>query len=292
MSDQSLPKLIDSSDSETTPESLERVLGQVVFRLREQWQREHALMLAQRGEFMAEMRAQVIEFKAMVAERLTQLHDGERGQDGKQGEAGPQGPAGEAGTVGAPGPLGEPGPRGFEGPPGPEGAPGKLPIVRMFEAGAVHYVGDVVAFEGGTWQAVRDTGQAPPHKDWVGLAYSGKNGITPQVRGLWTEGEQYCVLDIVALNGGSFIARKDSPGPCPGDGWQLIASQGRPGKAGEPGASGAKGERGAKGDPGAVLANWQIDRESYIVTPLMSDGRKGPALNLRKLFEQFNSEME
>ena len=39
--------------------------------------------------------------------------------------------------------------------------------------------------------------------------------------------------DVVALNGGSFIARKDVPGPCPGPGWQLIASQGRRGAAGE-----------------------------------------------------------
>ena len=71
MSDQSLQKPIDSSEFETAPESLERALGQVVFRLREQWQREREVMDAQRGQFMAEMRAQVIEFRATLSELVT-----------------------------------------------------------------------------------------------------------------------------------------------------------------------------------------------------------------------------
>ena len=108
----------------------------------------------------------------------------------------------------------------------------------------------MVALHGSTWQATKDTGQAPPHKDWIGLAVRGVDGITPQPRGLWRVDESYRALDIVALNGGSFIARKDDPGPCPGDGWQLLASQGRNGKAGETGPRGELGPRGPRGDKG------------------------------------------
>jgi hypothetical protein len=60
-------------------------------------------------------------------------------------------------------------------------------------------------------------------------------------------GRHYARLDIVALNSSSFIARKDQPGPCPGEDWQLIV---RAGKQGRPGPRGAKGERGEPGSKG------------------------------------------
>jgi hypothetical protein len=53
--------------------------------------------------------------------------------------------------------------------------------------------------------------------------------VSLEVRGLFSDKETYKALDIVALNGGSFVARRDDPGPCPGAGWQLIASQGKRG---------------------------------------------------------------
>jgi Collagen triple helix repeat (20 copies) len=363
MSEVYLPKQIDTTDSETAPESLAAALGQVVAHEREQYRRMRELAEAQTGQVIAELRAQVIEFRAqlsdIVTERLACLRDGkdgapgerglegpagpiglpgpagERGQDGKQGEKGEAGPRGErgapgddgkpgaaghagaagdpgpvgpAGPAGPPGPPGEPGapgaqgsvgPRGWEGPPGPQGPPGKLPIVKAYEADAVHYTGDVVVHQGSTWQAIRDTGRAPPHADWIGLAFRGVDGVdgmSPTIRGTWRgDVDDYHRLDVVALNGSSFIARKDNPGPCPGEGWQLLASagkQGKPGDAGSAGAKGDRGPRGEKGEPSASLKNWEIDREAYIITPLMSDGRKGPALNLRKLFEQFHIESQ
>jgi hypothetical protein len=295
MSETSSRQQIDSLDVETSlRKDLTDAFGEVVALERERYERMRELAEAYAEAFREKMRADYVEaqarldarLEAKIAERLAQLRDG---NDGKQGETGPPG------TVGPQGPVGQQGERGFEGAPGPQGTPGKLPMVKAYELDAVYYVGDVVAHNGASFQATRDTAKAPPHADWICLALAGRNGVSPRVRGLWAEGESYGELDIVALNGGSFIARKDNPGPCPGDGWQLIASQGKPGKSGEPGAAGAmgtKGERGAKGDPGAVLANWQIDGEAYIVTPLMSDGRKGPALNLRKLFEQFHSDSQ
>ena len=253
---------------------------------------------------------------------------GERGQDGQQGEAGPQGaagaagepgakgdpgsqgvagpqgpqgppgqpgPAGKPGAPGEQGPLGEPGPRGFEGPPGPVGPPGLLPQVKAWTPDTVHYAGQVVTCAAGTFQATRDTGAAPPGRDWICLAAAGQDGATPRVRGLWGEKVEppYQALDIVALNGGSFIARKDNPGPCPGDGWQLLASQGKPGGQGKPGAAGERGERGpagAKGEPGPRLVSWRIDCDSFRAFARMADGTESEALDLLPLFTKYHVE--
>ena len=56
-------------------------------------------------------------------------------------------------------------------------------------------------------------------------------------------------MDVVVLGGASFAARTDDPGPCPGDGWQLIAAQGKRGNLGERGPAGPKGERGESAAP-------------------------------------------
>jgi hypothetical protein len=160
----------------------------------------------------------------------------------------------------------------------------------------VHYAGDVVVHQGGTWQARKDTGQAPPHADWIGLAFRGLDGHTPHVRGTWREDGAYGALDVVALNGGSFIAKRDDPGPCPGDGWQLVASQGKQGKPGEAGAVGAQGDkgergtRGEKGDAAPRFMSWRIDRAHYRAVAKMSDGSES-VLELRSLFEQFHGEI-
>jgi hypothetical protein len=61
--------------------------------------------------------------------------------------------------------AGEAGARGEKGDKGEPGAPGLLPIVKAYERGKVHYRADVVVHEGSMWQAVRDTGHAPPHDD-------------------------------------------------------------------------------------------------------------------------------
>src|SRR5262245_12420922 len=53
-------------------------------------------------------------------------------------------------VVGAMGPPGPSGPRGEQGPPG------KLPMVKLWVPETVFYAGDVVAYDGGTFQAKRD----------------------------------------------------------------------------------------------------------------------------------------
>jgi hypothetical protein len=61
-----------------------------------------------------------------------------------------------------------------------------------------------------------------------------------------------------------------------------------PGKRGQQGPRGERGERGPSAAP--IINSWQIDRERYRATPLMSDGSEGPALELRPLFEQYHME--
>jgi hypothetical protein len=180
--------------------------------------------------------------------------------------------------------MGAMGPPGPAGPRGEQGPPGKLPLVKLWVPETVYYEGDVVTHGGGTWQATKDTGQQPGRRDWICLAMPGFDGKGFAVRGTYNTSLTYVRHDVVALNGGSFIALKDAPGPCPGPGWQLLASQGKRGVAGE------KGERGPQGSPGlsgAAIRDWKIDRERYVATPVMSDGREGPPLELRGLFEQF-----
>jgi hypothetical protein len=175
----------------------------------------------------------------------------------------------------------------------------------VFLPDTVHYAGEVVAHDGGTWQAIRDTGSTPPHKDWTPLAVRGQDGKHArqfEIRGTYSSEGIYAALDIVALNGGSFIAKRDDPGPCPGEGWQLLARQGKPGnegpqggvgmagRDGQDGRDGKDGARGPKGDPGVRIVSWTIDSREYRVIGKLSDGDE-TVLDLRELFEQFQTEI-
>lgn len=182
--------------------------------------------------------------------------DGRDGLDGAQGvpgERGPEGPAGRDGVDGPPGRDGADGRDGLPGERGPEGPPGKLSVAQAWQDG-VSYEGAVRTHGGALWQAVRDTGRAPPHEDWCCLAVRGADGADGRsitVRGTWSADGDYSPLDIVALNGSTFVAKTDRPGQCPGPGWQLLASRG---KTGAPGERGAKGEKGERGPAGVVVA--------------------------------------
>ena len=157
----------------------------------------------------------------------------------------------------------------------------------------VHYICEVVAHLGATWQAQKDTANAPPHADWAQLAAAGKDAQAPTIRGTYAVDGKYKKFDIVALGGSSFIARGDDPGECPGAGWQLIASAGRPGKPGlqgERGEAGLVGPAGKSGAPAPVIVAWNIDRQQFTATPVMSDSSKAPVLELRELFEQLQTE--
>jgi hypothetical protein len=190
------------------------------------------------------------------------------------------GPEGKRGAAGEKGERGEPGPPGRDG---PRGDPGMLALAQKWIPDTVHYAGCLVTHDGNTWQAMNDTGQAPPHKDWICIAARGSDAVMPTIVGTYREGEPYNSMNIVALNGSSFMARADDPGHCPGEGWQLIASAGKQGKPGPP------GERGLPGIAPHIVG-WKIDRAAYSATPIMSDDSAVAPLQLRPLFEQFHKE--
>jgi hypothetical protein len=132
----------------------------------------------------------------------------------------------------------------------------------------VHYEGSVVACGGATWQATRDTGREPPHEDWALLAAPGAAGSGFSVRGTFAADQHYAAHDVVMLAGGSFVALRDDPGPCPGDGWQLMSRQG---KAGPPGPRGERGEAGPQGKAGPSAASLTLS-EDGMLTLSLSDG--------------------
>ena len=142
-------------------------------------------------------------------------------------------------------------------------------------------------FAGGTFQALRDTARAPGVRDWVCLASPGNS---PSMRGTYGDHADYRCLDVTMINGSSFVALKDKPGLCPGSDWQLLASRGSRGDHGPKGERGLTGPRGECGAAAPTIRTWEVVRASYAATPIMSDGSKGPPLELRALFEQFLSE--
>lgn len=212
-----------------------------------------------------------VEFEFHVADQRTifeiELPEGPSGRDGKDGAPGKDGKDGADGRDGADGKDGLPGERGDQGPPG------KLNIVEQW-AGGVHYEGDVRAHNGATWQALKDTADEPGSDDWICIAARGADGLNGEdgaslnPRGLWAPADSYKRLDIVALDGGAFIATKDEPGPCPGPDWKLLCQRG---KRGERGEKGEKGERGERGLPAEPVVAMSVDDEG-MVTLTNGDG--------------------
>ena len=121
--------------------------------------------------------------------------------------------------------------------------PGVFPIAKAWED-RVHYAGEVVVHDGQTWQAAKDTGRAPGGDDWTCLARSGADARGFVVCGTFAEDVDYSANDIVMRDGSSFVALRNNPGECPGEGWQLWAGRGKTGKMGP----------SIKGDPGRDAA--------------------------------------
>jgi len=94
---------------------------------------------------------------------------------------------------------------------------------------------------------------------------AGADGRSFEIRGTYDAAASYRALDVVALNGGSFVARIDNPGACPGDGWQLLTRQGKPGDKGD------RGPKGDRGDPGHAPVALAINDEG-LLTLRLADG--------------------
>lgn len=69
----------------------------------------------------------------------------------------------------------------------------------------------------------------------------------------------------------------------------LMGRDGHDGPRGERGARGADGRAGA---PGPRIIGWETTDELFTAVPLLSDGRKGAALHLRGMFEQYHAQVD
>lgn len=176
-----------------------------------------------------------------------------------------------------------------DGAPGPAGPPGTLEIVKDYVESRVYYERDlVVAGDGALYQAERDTAATPPHADWRCITRAGRDGqdaLNFRIEGTYDSNENYRRLSIVMLNGSSFVARHDDPGPCPGDGWQLFTSVGKRGQ------QGPKGERGPTGALAIAprIASTEID-DNYNLLILYTDN-SCDTIPLRPAFERFQMEI-
>jgi len=217
-----------------------------------------------REEIVAELREDI---RSAVAEIPAALD----GKDGRDGTDGRDGADGRDGVDGVHGRDGRDGNDGKDGRDGEDGAPGTLPLVRQWTDEEISYRGAVVAHDGETYQALRDTAKEPPHADWICLARAGsmgepgKDGRSPVPRGAYKPDEVYAALDIVTFNGAAFMARQDNPGRLgdPTDkSWQLISKQGERGRTGHPGPAGLGIER--------MVA----DKDQATITITEKDGRE------------------
>jgi hypothetical protein len=219
---------------------------------------------------------------------------GPSGEPGPPGSPGPSGPPGEPGEKGDSiiGPAGEPGPPGppgeaVVGPPGPPGPTGKFAAPRQWARG-IHYESMLVMHAGSTWCAVHDTAEEPPHSDWQLVAACGADAPVGRVCGLYDPDGEYRQFDLVTFRNAEWRARRDDPGPLPGEGWAISAQEG---KRGERGRIGERGERGFPGPPGRdapTIVDWR--RDGFRVVPVMSDGHQGAPLDLRAVFELYHTE--
>jgi hypothetical protein len=117
--------------------------------------------------------------------------------------------------------------------------PGRMPIARAYEPDTITRAGHFVAFNGGLFQAIRDTARRPGvGQDWLVVARGGKDGVDGKsvvLRGTFDLRDAYTLGDLVGFEGQTFVATRNNPTgiPSDGDGWQLLAAR-REGREGRP----------------------------------------------------------
>jgi hypothetical protein len=124
-----------------------------------------------------------------------------------------------------PGPAG---PRGEPGERGPDGAPG----------------------------ARGERGEPGP---------AGTNGRQWRHRRYYDSKQTYADGDVVAHDGGSWLAVCDEPGPLPGDGWAQLTTRGQRGKPGD------RGERGLQGPEGRGIVDLTVSETGTELVVEFSD---------------------
>ena len=74
----------------------------------------------------------------------------------------------------------------------------------------------------------------------------------------------------------------------------IDGDRGPPGRDGRDGVglAGPRGERGERGQAAPAIAAWEIDDSAFVAYPLLANGRKGPGLHLRGMFEVYNAQVD
>jgi hypothetical protein len=169
----------------------------------------------------------------------------------------------------------------------------KFPVLEHWEEDRVYHEGELVVFSGASYQAIKDTARVPTAQDWRCIAARGNDGRDFNVRGTFDPSVAYQALDVVTLNHGWFVAKRDNPGPCPGNDWQS-------GPVGKRGDKGERGPRGLPGPSGQDALEWvgvKIDRSAYALVAVMSVARLSLWFNrelekLRSEVDQCRAEMD
>jgi hypothetical protein len=170
--------------------------------------------------------------------------------------------------------------------------PGPLPIVKQWIVNSAALAGEMFASGGALWQCRKNTGQPPQDGEfWICVSAPGRDGESGKglrTRGLYRKDGNYKENDLVVHNGGSWIARRDGAGPCPGDDWQVGSLPGKRGETGERGLPGPKPDIAAI-EKAMSISSWTAG-DDYAVTPMHANGQSGATLDLRPLFEKFFAE--
>lgn len=239
-----------------------------------------------------------------MGERGDRGEPGEKGERGDPGEIGPvgerglPGEKGERGEIGPPGAQGEVGPRGFrgeQGPPGPQGErglqgeTGTIADIHVWEQGGVALKGHLYSHNGSTYYAKAITAHAPDddNEAWAIVAQKGDDAYPGAAKGLFNPDEEYRARDCVAHDGSLWMARRDNPGQCPGEGWMLAAKAGSKGKPGEQGPPGPAGPRGATGR--GIAGEPELDLKNYRWIIPTTDGEP-IILDMKPMFQRFHDE--
>jgi hypothetical protein len=167
--------------------------------------------------------------------------------------------------------------------------PHPMPAFKQWTPQTAAIAGECYAHNGAAWQCLVTTATEPKDgSQWICTSAPGKDGEDGRglrVRSTYRPGGSYKALDMVMLNGSSFVAKVDNPGPCPSDNWQIVALQGKRGEKGETGV----GERGPKGDS-VKITDWRISPEGFKVLPVTSDAADHAWLDITPLLIRYHAE--
>jgi collagen triple helix repeat protein len=140
----------------------------------------------------------------------------------------------------------------------------------VFETGRDYVRGDIVTRNGSMYHcSVAGTVAQPGDgsTDWTLTAGPAEaDARIWRHRRTYDPQASYVDGDVVAHDGGSWLALCDAPGPLPGDGWAQLTLRGARGKPGE------KGERGPEGREGRGIADVFIAENGEGLIIAFSDG--------------------